>query len=121
MDISPVNLAAKLSRFSDHWSPRIVAQMNEYHFKLAKIQGDFVWHSHAGTDEAFIVLEGAMTIHFRDRDIKLSAGEMCVVPKGVEHKPSAQHECHIMLVEPAGTVNTGDSGGALTAPDGVWV
>ena len=85
-----IDLAGKFARFSEHWSPRIVARMNDYHFKLVKIQGEFVWHSHAETDEVFIVLDGAMTIHFRDGALALRAGEMFVVPKGVEHKPSAE-------------------------------
>jgi mannose-6-phosphate isomerase-like protein (cupin superfamily) len=116
-----IDLAGKFARFSEHWSPRIVARMNDYHFKLVKIQGEFVWHSHAETDEVFIVLDGAMTIHFRDGAVALRAGEMFVVPKGVEHKPSAAGECRVMVVEPAGTINTGDHPGALTAPDEVWV
>src|SRR5207237_3221483 len=102
MDRRPINFAEKFSKFSDHWSPKIVAQMNDYHFKLVKIQGEFVWHSHADTDEVFIVLDGELTIQFRDGEVVLGAGEMFVVPKGVEHKPSAARECKIMLVEPAG-------------------
>lgn len=116
-----INLAEKLEKFSDHWAPKIIAQMNDVQFKLAKIQGEFVWHSHAHTDEVFIVLEGSMAIRFRDRSVRLSQGELCVVPRGVEHKPFADEECHIMLVEPAGTVNTGDAGGALTAADDLWI
>ena len=117
----PINLQEKLGKFSDHWSPKIIAQMNDYHFKLSKFQGDFVWHSHADTDEVFIVLDGAMRIDFRDGSVELKAGEMFVVPKGVEHKPFAQMECNIMLVEPVGTINTGDAGGDLTAEDNVWI
>ncbi|HZW50536.1 MAG TPA: cupin domain-containing protein [Rudaea sp.] len=116
----PVNFKDKLARFSEHWSPRVIAEMNDYQFKLAKIQGEFVWHSHAETDEAFIVLEGAMTLEFRDRSVALSAGEMYVVPKGVEHRPLASRECCIMLVEPRGVVNTGEAGGAYTAKNDVW-
>ena len=100
-----INLKEKLSKFSDHWSPRIVAEMNDYQFKLVKIKGDFVWHNHDDTDEVFIVLEG----------------EMFVVPKGVEHKPYSDKECKIMLVEPKGVVNTGDAGSNLTAPNDVWI
>jgi mannose-6-phosphate isomerase-like protein (cupin superfamily) len=121
MTYAPINLADKLAKFSDRWAPKIVAQMNGYHFKLAKIQGDFIWHAHDDTDEVFIVLDGAMTIHFRDGEVDLRAGEMFVVPKGVEHKPSASEECRIMLVEPADTVNTGAIRNELTAADGVWV
>lgn len=110
----------KLAIFDDHWSPKIIAQMNDHHFKLAKIEGDFVWHSHPDTDEAFIVINGHMQISLRDGSVELSAGEMCVVPKGVEHKPSAAEECHVLLVEPAATPNTGDAGGELTAED-AWI
>ena len=117
----PINFRDKLSRFRDHWSPRVVAEMNDYQFKLAKIEGEFVWHRHEDTDEVFLVLQGSMVIHFRDGEVPLSEGEMYVVPRGVEHKPVAATECHILLVEPAGVVNTGDAGGELTAPGDVWV
>jgi len=121
MQSSPVNFKEKFAKFSEHWSPKIIAQMNDYHFKLVKIQGEFVWHSHADTDEVFIVLDGAMTIHFREGDVHLHAGEMYVIPKGVEHTTSAKDECQILLVETAGTVNTGAAGGEKTAEEGVWV
>jgi mannose-6-phosphate isomerase-like protein (cupin superfamily) len=121
MDFKPINIQEKLAKFSDHWSPKIIARMNDYHFKLVKFQGDFVWHKHVDTDEIFIALEGEMSIEFRDGRADLKAGEMFVVPKGVEHKPQAGKECKIMLVEPAGTVNTGDAGGDLTAKDDVWI
>lgn len=121
MNHRPVNLSEKFTKFTDHWAPRIIAQMNDYHIKLARIQGEFVWHSHAETDEVFVVLDGEMRIHFRDGATDLRAGEMIVVPKGIEHKPSALRECKIMLVERAGTVNTGDAGGPKTAADGVWI
>jgi mannose-6-phosphate isomerase-like protein (cupin superfamily) len=121
MEYSSINFKEKLNKFSEHWSPKIVAQMNDYHFKLVKFQGDFVWHSHDNTDETFIVLDGEMTIHFRDGQVDLEAGEMFVVPKEIEHKPSAKKECKILLVEPAGTINTGDAGGELTAEDDVWI
>jgi mannose-6-phosphate isomerase-like protein (cupin superfamily) len=114
MEIRGINIKQKLSLLTEQWSPKIIAQMNDYVFKLAKIQGDFVWHSHSETDEAFIVLEGSLVIKFRDDRIELEKGELCVVPKGVEHKPFAEGECHIMLIEPAGTVNTGDEGGERT-------
>ena len=120
-DYRPVNLAEKLGRFSEHWSPRVIAEMNDYQFKLVKIEGEFVWHSHADTDEVFLVLDGAMSIHFRDGKLDLRSGEMFVVPCGVEHKPSAKIECRIMLIEPRGVVNTGEAGGALTAQNDVWV
>jgi len=121
MEYIAINLQEKLAKFSDHWSPKIIAQMNDYHFKLVKFQGDFVWHSHADTDEVFIALAGEMTIEFRDSKAYLKTGEMFVVPKGVEHKPFAEKECKIMLVEPAGTINTGDAGGDLTAENNVWI
>jgi len=121
MKYSPINLEEKLNKFSEHWSPKIIAQMNNYHFKLVKFQGDFVWHSHADTDEVFIALNGEMSIEFRDGKVALKAGEMFVVPRGVEHKPFAKKECKIMLVEPAGTINTGDAGGELTTKENVWI
>ena len=116
-----INFQAKLARFSDRWAPKVIAQMNDYQFKLAKIEGEFVWHSHADTDDVFIVLDGRMSIELRDGRVELEPGEMFVVPKGVEHKPAAVCECRILLVEPAGTVNTGAAGGALTAPNDVWI
>jgi mannose-6-phosphate isomerase-like protein (cupin superfamily) len=121
MKRSAVNLKEKLAEFSEHWSPKIIAQMNDYHFKLVKFKGDFVWHSHSDTDETFIVLDGEMSIDFRDGKVDLNAGEMFVVPKGVEHKPFAKEECRIMLVEPVGTVNTGNTKGDLTAEGDVWI
>ncbi len=116
-----INLRDKLSRFSEHWSPRVIAEMNDYQFKLAKVQGEFVWHAHADTDEVFIVLDGELTLEFRDKAVRLAAGEMYVVPKGAEHRPVAARECSILLVEPRGVVNTGDAGGAYTAKNDVWV
>jgi mannose-6-phosphate isomerase-like protein (cupin superfamily) len=121
MSHSAINLKDKLARFSEHWSPRVVAEMNDYQFKLAKIHGEFVWHAHEETDEVFIVLAGEMTLQFRDKAVPLATGEMYVVPKGVEHRPVAKEECSIMLVEPRGVVNTGDAGGAYTAKNDVWV
>ena len=121
MSHAPINFSEKFARFGERWSPRIVAQMNDYHFKLVKIQGEFVWHSHPDTDEVFVVLDGEMTIHLRDGDVALRAGEMFVVPRAVEHKPSAIRECRMMLIEPAGTPNTGDAPSDRTAADNVWV
>jgi mannose-6-phosphate isomerase-like protein (cupin superfamily) len=121
MNYEPINFAEKLAKFSEHFSPKVVARMNDYEFRLAKIEGDFVWHSHAGTDEVFVVVEGEMRIDFRDGSVALRAGEMFIVPRGVEHKPFAERECAILLVEPAGTVNTGEAGGELTAENNVWV
>ena len=121
MKYTPINLQEKLNKFSDLFAPKIIAQMNNYHFKLAKAHGDFVWHSHSDTDEVFLIIDGALTIEFRDGKVQLHAGEMFVVPKGVEHRPVAENECHLMLIEPAGTINTGDSTNELTAEDGVWI
>ena len=117
----PVNFQAKLNLFSEHWSPKVIAEMNDYQFKLVKIQGEFTWHNHSDTDESFIVLEGSMSIEFKDRTVHLSEGEMFVVPRGEEHKPFAENECKVLLVEPRGVVNTGERGGALTAKNDVWI
>jgi mannose-6-phosphate isomerase-like protein (cupin superfamily) len=116
-----INLEDKLSKFSEHWSPKVIAEMNDYQFKLVKIEGEFVWHDHPDTDEVFIVIEGTMKIEFENRTIELREGEMLVVPKGVRHKPYAEAECKVMLVEPRGVVNTGDTGDELTADNDVWV
>jgi mannose-6-phosphate isomerase-like protein (cupin superfamily) len=121
MRTQSINLGEKLSKVSEHWSPKIIAQMNDYHFKLVKFQGEFVWHDHQDTDEVFIVLGGEMTIHLRERDVVVQKGEMYVIPKGVEHKTSAKTECHAMLVEAADTVNTGGAGGARTAVADAWI
>jgi len=120
MEHSAINLRDKLASFGDHWSPRVVAELNDYQFKVAKLQGEFVWHSHAETDEAFLVLNGQLTIEFRDGAVQLGEGELYVVPKGVEHRPVAAAECHILLIEPRGVVNTGDAGGEKTAANDVW-
>ena len=116
-----INLKEKLKLFSDHWSPKVIAEMNDYQFKLVKIKGDFVWHQHDHTDEVFIVLKGVMDIEMATQTITLNEGEMFVVPKGVRHKPTATNECHVMLVEPRGVVNTGDAKSNLTASNDVWV
>jgi mannose-6-phosphate isomerase-like protein (cupin superfamily) len=116
-----INFAEKLAKFHDHWAPRVIAEMNDYQFKLVKFQGEFVWHSHSGTDEVFIVLNGEMEIAFRDDAVTVRAGEMFVVPKDLEHITRAKSECHALLVEPRDVVNTGDAGGSLTARNDVWV
>jgi len=121
MEYTPINLREKLATFSDHWSPKIIAQMNDYHFKLVKFQGDFIWHRHDTTDEVFIAIDGEMSIEFREGKVNLKSGEMFVVPMGLEHKPHADKECEIMLIEPAGTINTGNAGGDLTTEDNVWI
>ena len=119
--MNPVNLTDKLAMFTEHWSPRVIAELNDYQFKLVKLQGEFVWHAHADTDEAFLVIDGEMEIGFRDRTVTLRAGELYVVPRGAEHITRARCECHALIVEPAGVVNTGDAGGPLTARGDAWV
>ena len=104
----------KFKKFSEHWSPKVIAEMNDYQFKLAKVKGEFIWHEHKETDEVFIVIDGRMQIEFREGIIELETGDMYVVPKGVEHKPYAEEECNIMLVEPRGVVNTGDKTNDMT-------
>ena len=116
-----INVDDKLSLFSDCWSPKIIAAMNDYHFKLVKIQGEFVWHKHDETDEVFMVLDGEMRIVFRDGDVTLGKGEMVVVPKGKEHMPVARQACSVMVIEPASTVNTGDAGGHMTVASLDWI
>jgi len=111
-----VNLAAKLALFSDHFSPRTVATLNDYKVDVVKTHGEFVWHSHADTDDFFLVLKGRLEIQLRDRTVILGEGELFVVPRGVEHRPRAPQEAHVLLIEPRGTVNTGDAAGSdLTA------
>ncbi|MCB0101771.1 MAG: cupin domain-containing protein [Anaerolineales bacterium] len=122
MEYTSINFIEKFSKFTEHWSPKIIAQLNDYHFKLAKVQGEFVWHNHPETDEVFLVIKGQLDILFPDGKVTLSEGEMFVVPKGMEHKPVANKECHILLVEPAGLVNTGSATDSeLTAPNDVWI
>ena len=121
MNVKPINFEKKFTKFDEHWSPRIIAQMNDCHFKLVKIQGEFVWHKHDETDEVFIVLDGKMGIAFRDGTVFLNKGEMVVVPKGAEHKPIADKECKLLVIEPAGTVNTGDAGGDMTVDVPSWI
>lgn len=109
-----INLAEKLSLFSDHWTPRIVGELNGQQVKLAKLQGEFVWHDHANEDELFLVLKGRLRMEFRDRTVELGEGEMLIVPRGVEHRPSADEEVHVLLFEPASTRHTGNVEHALT-------
>ena len=120
--MAKVNFGEKLSKFSEQWTPKVIAEMNDYQFKLVKIEGEFVWHEHPDTDEAFIVIEGSMRIDFEDgSSVELDEGEMYVVPRGVRHRPCAQTECKVMLVEPKGVVNTGEADSELTAPNDEWV
>ena len=113
--IEPINLTQKLAQFSEHWAPRTVAQLNDYDVMVVKVQGEFVWHSHADTDDFFLVLKGRLIIRLRDREVTLGPGELFVVPRGVEHQPLAEEETHLLLIEPSGTPNTGNP--ATAAPD----
>ena len=106
--VTKINLEDKFGRFADHWSPKIVADLNDSHVKLAKVQGEFVWHQHADEDELFIVMRGELTIELRDGRITLGPGELVVIPKGVEHRPVARDEVHMMLIEPKNIRHTGD-------------
>jgi len=121
MEYKSIKLLDKFSKFSEQWSPKIIAQLNDYHFKLVKVHGEFVWHDHPETDEVFLVVKGQLDILFRDGRVTLSEGEMFVVPKGVAHKPVAEVECHIMLVEPVGTVNTGKVVDEKTVTHNDWI
>ncbi len=103
-----VNLEAKLAAFSEHWSPKIVGAFNGHDVMVVKAKGEFVWHSHPDTDDFFLVLAGRLTIQLRDGEVRLGPGELCVVPRGVEHRPVAEEEVHLLLIEPAGTPNTGN-------------
>jgi mannose-6-phosphate isomerase-like protein (cupin superfamily) len=117
----PINLKQKFSLFAEQWSPKVIAEMNNYQFKVVKLQGDFIWHDHQETDETFLVIEGVLRIDFRDGAVQVGAGEMFVVPRGVEHKPYAEREVKLLLIEPRGVLNTGDEGGARTAANDVWI
>lgn len=116
-----INLEEKLALFSEHWSPKIVAKMNDYYFKLVKVEGEFVWHSHPDTDEVFLVVQGEMRIDFRGGAVELKQGELLVVPRGADHRPYAERECQILLIEPVETINTGDAGGDRTVIDLEWI
>jgi mannose-6-phosphate isomerase-like protein (cupin superfamily) len=116
-----INLREKLSMIAERWSPRVVAELNDYQFKLVRIEGDFIWHDHPETDEAFLVIEGELRIDFRDGSVLLGPGELFVVPRGVEHKPHAMGEVKLLLIEPRGILNTGHEGGDRTAPGDVWI
>ena len=116
-----INFADKLARIHDHWQPRVMAEMNDYQFKIVKILGDFLWHDHPDTDETFIVLDGQLRIDMRDGFVTLSAGEMFVVPKGTEHKPFAEREVKLLLIEPRGVKNTGEATNERTAVNDLWI
>lgn len=119
MPYKSINLQEKFGLFNEQWLPKVIAEMNDYQFKLGKLEGDFVWHDHPDTDESFIVIEGSLRIDFRDGSVHLAAGEMFVVPKGVEHKPYAEREVKLLLIEPRGMLNTGHKGGERTATNDV--
>jgi mannose-6-phosphate isomerase-like protein (cupin superfamily) len=121
MPYQAINLESKLQMLTERWQPRVIAEMNDYQFKVVKLEGDFVWHRHEDTDETFIVLSGDLRIDFRDGAVSVAAGELYVVPKGVEHKPFAENEVQLLLIEPRGVLNTGSAGGKRTAQNDIWV
>ncbi len=116
-----ISFSEKLAKIIGLWQPRVIAEMNDYQFKLVRIEGDFIWHDHPDTDETFIVLSGELRIDFRDGAVSIGPGEMFVVPRGTEHKPFAEQEVHLLLIEPRGTLNTGHAGGDRTAQNDVWI
>jgi mannose-6-phosphate isomerase-like protein (cupin superfamily) len=121
MSYKAINLDQKFGLIHEQWKPKVIAEMNDYQFKLVRLQGDFIWHDHKDTDETFIVIDGVLRIDFRDGVVHLAAGEMFVIPKGVEHKPYAEREVRVLLIEPRGVPNTGDEGGDRTAESDVWI
>ena len=121
MAYSSINFKEKFSLFAEPWSPKVIAEMNNYQFKVVKLLGDFIWHDHQETDETFIVIEGMLRIDFRDGAVQVGAGEMFIGPRGVEHKPYAEREVKLLLIEPRGVLNTGDEGGARTTANDVWI
>ena len=116
-----INLEQKFSMFNEHWTPKIIAELNDYQIKIVKVEGDFVWHDHSDTDEFFFVIEGTLFIEFESETMELNAGELYVVPKGIQHRPFAHGECKVMLIEPRGVVNTGEASSDLTASNDVWI
>ncbi len=121
MNYKAINFEQKFGLFDELWQPKVIAEMNNYQFKIVKLKGDFIWHHHVETDETFIVMDGTLRIDFRDGSVRVSSGEMFVVPKGVEHKPCAEQEVKLMLIEPRGVLNTGREGGERTAENDAWV
>ena len=119
--VTKINFKSKFDKFHEQWSPKIIAEMNEYQFKLVKIKNDFIWHQHQDTDEVFIVIEGKISIEFENETIEINEGEMIVVPKDKKHRPFAKKEAKIMLIEPRGVVNTGNIENELTAPNDQWI
>ena len=116
-----INLEEKFALFNEHWTPKIISELNDYQIKIVKVEGDFVWHDHSNTDEFFLVIEGTLFIEFEGETMELNAGELYVVPKGVQHRPYALEECKVMLIEPRGVVNTGEAESDLTAFNDVWI
>jgi len=116
-----INLNQKFALFNEHWTPKIISELNDYQIKIVKVEGDFVWHDHSDTDEFFLVIEGTLFIEFEEETMELNAGELYVVPKGVQHRPYALEECRVMLIEPRGVVNTGMAESDLTASNDVWI
>jgi mannose-6-phosphate isomerase-like protein (cupin superfamily) len=119
--LGPINLLDTFARFSEQWQPRVVAELNDYQLKVVRLHGEFIWHDHPDTDEAFLVLEGRLRIDLPHGFVELGPGELYIVPRGVSHRPRATDEVKLLLIEPRGVVNTGDAGGALTAESDVWV
>src|SRR5215472_4506755 len=121
MGYEAINFGKKFKLLDEQWKPKVIAEMNDYQFKIVRLEGDFIWHDHKNTDETFIVLEGVLRSDFRDGAVHVSGGEMFVVPKGVEHKPYAEREVKLLLIEPRGVLNTGHEGGERTAENDVWI
>ena len=121
MGYRAISFMQKFGLFHEQWQPKVITEMNDYQFKIVKLQGDFIWHDHKDTDETFIVIEGDLRIDFCDGAVHVGAGEMFVVPKGMEHKPYAENKVKLLLIEPRGVLNTGDAGGERTAEQDVWV
>ncbi len=116
-----INIEEKFSLFNDHWSPKVIGELNGQQVKLAKVKGEFVWHSHENEDELFYIIKGNLTLEFRDKTVELSPGEMYIIPKGVEHRPIAENEVHLMLFEPAATKHTGQVIHELTVEKLDWI
>lgn len=121
MDIVKVNLEEKLGKFSEYWTPKIVGELNGQHVKVVKLKGSFIWHKHEKEDEFFLVLMGTLTIHLRDKSVTLNKGEFIIIPRGTEHLPEAKSEVHVMLFEPASTVNTGETDSNLKVENPEWI
>ncbi len=121
MKIEKIIITEKLKKINEHWSPRVIAEMNNYQFKLAKVKDEFIWHKHEDTDETFFVISGRLTIELKEEKVFLEKGEMVVIPRGVEHKPYAEKECEIMLIEPKETVNTGNIVSEMTVKNDQWI